>query len=313
MSSKPLLGTLRRRAVSLLTAFSFLVLSVTGVLAFILPFSISIIGLHALMGFVFIGLIGLHVFNNSRPLAGYFRSGAFWITLTVTAVLTMVIWLQPSPVKTILGWSGNLGPAMERFEMSDAGMMFDYAPSPDYRMRLSVRTGPSFSADLPAHVAIWLENRDGYHIKTLLEPDSAAAESHTPYWAFKRAGWEKAKRDAAAKEQSSHEVDAVSSPTPNASFDPADYILPGHAEDSPPYQLLLEINQPGDEQPSLVHAVEIDNRLPKTYQLLELRGYPKREDDADGGESWSLYYVDDQVGSAIELIDSALLTIDRRQ
>jgi len=307
---KPQLGTLRRRAVSLLTALTFLVLSVTGILAFILPFSITIIGLHALMGFVFIGLIALHIINNSRPLAGYLRSRSFWITFATTAALTLLFWLQPGPVKTVLGWSGNLGPAMERFEMSDDGMIFDYSPSPDYKMRLTVMTGPSYDTNPPPHVAIWLENRDGYHIKTLLAPDPDAADD-TPYWAFKHAGWEKAKRDAWEMDGAPVEIDVVSSPTPNASFDPADYILPVASGDSLPYHLLLEINRPGDGQPSLVHAVEIDNRLPQTFQLLELRGYPKRGDDENGREAWALYYVDDGFGSALELIDSALLTIER--
>jgi hypothetical protein len=297
---KPQLGTLRRRAVSLLAGLSFLVLAVTGVLAFILPFSIDIIGLHALIGFVFIGLIGLHVFNNSRPLTSYLRSKALWGSFAFTALLTLLFWWQPAPVRIVLGWSGNLGPAMERFKMDGEGMVFDYSPSPDYRMRLSIRSGPAYRSSEPPQLAIWLENQGGYHIKTL---HSAAAPGETPYHAFKRAGWEKAKREA-------EEVDAVSSPTPNGSFDPADYILPNDSGDSTPYQLLLEIKQAGGDRPSLVYAVEIDNSLPRHYQLLELRGYPKRE-DADGKQAWALYYVDENFGSALELIDSALLTITR--
>lgn len=138
---------------------------------------------------------------------------------------------------------------------------------------------------------------------SLLSPTNAG---ETPYWSFKHAGWEKAKRDAGQF----GEVDAVSSPTPNGSFDPADYILPGDSKDSTPYQLLLEINQAGDQQPSLVWAVEIDNSLPRSFHLLDLRGFPKRgEDDADGKQTWNLYYVDESVNSALYLIDSALLTI----
>lgn len=303
--SKPQLGTLPRRAVSLLTAFTFLVLSVTGVIAFILPFSIDIIGLHALMGFVFVGLIGLHVFNNSRPLKSYMHSKALWATLAVTAFLTALFWWQPAPVKTVLGWSGNLGPAIERFEMDEDGMVFDYVPSPDYKMRLNVKTGTSYDTNPPPQVAIWLENQGGYHIKTLLAPGSPG---ETPYYAFKHAGWEKAKREA----EKSVEIDAVSQPTPNGSFDPADYILPGDSKDSSPYALFLEINQPGDKQASLVYSVEIDNSLPRGFQLLDLRGFPKREENgADGKETWGLYYVDESFTTALELIDSALLTIDR--
>ncbi len=102
----------------------------------------------------------------------------------------------------------------------------------------------------------------------------------------------------------------MSSPTPNGSFDPADYILPAGSGDITPYQLLLEINQPGDNQASLVYSVEIDNGLPKHFQLLELRGTPKRKEEG-GQESWSIYYVDENFTTALELIDSALLTISR--
>jgi hypothetical protein len=301
--SNPQLGTLRRRSVSLLTALTFLVLAVTGVLAFIQPFSIGIIGLHSLMGFFFILLIGLHVFNNSRPLASYVRSKALWGALVITAALAALFWWQPTPVRAVLGWSGNLGPAMERFEMGEEGMVFDYTPSPDYKMRLTVQPGSSYHTDPPPRVAIWLENQGGYHIKTLLAP---GAPAETPYWAFKHAGWEKAMREAEERD----EVDVVSSATPNGSFDPADYILPRPNGDTTPYQLLLEINQPGDNQASLVFSVEIDNNLPKHFQLLELRGFPKRE-DKDDKEAWALYYIDDTFTSALDLIDSALLTIVR--
>lgn len=302
---QPKLGTLPRRTVSLLTALTFLVLAVTGIVAFIQPFSIGIIGLHSLMGFVFIGLIVLHIANNSRPLASYLRSKALWGTVTVTAILTFLFWWQPAPVRAVLGLSGNLGPAMERFEMDAEGMIFDYSPSPAYKMRLNVKPGPTYKADSPPQVAIWLENQGGFHIKTLLAPGS---KEETPYWSFKHAGWEKARREA----EELGEVDAVSSPTPNGSFDPADYILPDSTKDSTPYSLVLEINQPGDDQASLVYSVEIDNSLPRTFQLLELRGYPKREeDDENGKEKWGLYYVDDSFTSALDLIDSVLLTLQR--
>ncbi|YCM46887.1 hypothetical protein V2O64_25560 (plasmid) [Verrucomicrobiaceae bacterium 227] len=278
-------------------------LAVTGVLGFLRPFSINIIGLHALMGFVFIVLVGLHVTNNKRPLGSYFRSPTVWLTLAITAALTLLFFLQPAPVKSVLGLSGNLGPAMEHFEMSEDGMVFQYSPSADYKMELTVKTGSSYNLESPPRVAIWLENQGGYHIKTLLKPEPAEL---LPYWFFKRKGWEQAKRDAEEED----EFDAISSPTPNGSFDPADYILPAESGNSTPYKFLIEIDQPKDDQASLVYAVEIDNFSPSTFQLLDLVGYPKREDE-DGEEGWSLYFVDEGFGSALQLIDSALLTIQR--
>jgi hypothetical protein len=41
-------------------------------------------------------------------------------TLAVTAVMTWLFWWQPAPVKFVLGWSGNLGPAMEPFKTAPA-------------------------------------------------------------------------------------------------------------------------------------------------------------------------------------------------
>lgn len=294
-----------RPAVTLLTAMTFLVLATSGVVAFVLPFSLSVVGLHALTGFVFIAIVGLHATNNRRPLVRYLRRPVAWAALGGTVAVSIIFWQQPAAVRAVLGLSGNLGPALERFEFGNDSMVFDYVPSPEYKMRLTVKPGPASRPRSPPHLAIWLENQGGYHIKTLLAPDTSA---ELPYWAFKHAGWEQAKRKA----EQLASVDAVTAPTPNGSFDPADYILPRGAKDATPYSLLLEVDQPGDEQPSLVYAVTIDNALPRTFQLLELKGYPKREpDDETGKETWGLYYVDDAIGSAIDLIDSALLTIER--
>ena len=308
--ARPSSSGARRRVVSLLAAFTFLVMAVTGVLSFFRPFSISLVGLHALMGFCFIAFVAAHVVNNGRNLKGYFKSPVVWVVLMVSAGLSALFFFQPAPVKAILGLSQNLGPALDRFEVTADGMRYQYHPSPDYEIELTVQAGPAYDVANPPKIAIWLENQGGYHIKTLLgEIDEGEA---LPYWNFKRRGWEKARKEA--EEQG--EPDAVSSPTPNGSFDPADYILPAGPETSTPYKLLIEINAEADshgvypDQPSLVYAVEIDNVNPTVFQLPDLVGYPKREDE-DGKEAWSLYFVDDSFGSAVDLIDSALLVIRR--
>ena len=306
----------KRSTISLLTAFSFVVLAVTGLLAFALPFSVRIVGLHSLIGFVFIGLIALHVFNNSGHLNRYLRRRRVWATFGITMALAGLFLWQPAPVKSVLGLSRNLGPAIDRFEVTEKGLNYQYAPDARYKIALKVRTGSVFNAATPPHFAIWLENASHYHIKTLHAPPTLTdAPTALPYWDFKRRSWEAAKRQAEisgkdlAKEP---DVDGISGATQNSSFDPADYILPTDTEESLPYRLLIEIDQPGDNQPSLVYAVEIDNAAPRTFQLLDLVGYPKREEnDKDGKEVWTLYYTDERFTSALELIDSALLTIDR--
>ncbi|MDB4652940.1 DUF4405 domain-containing protein [Akkermansiaceae bacterium] len=249
-------GKSRRRITSLLIMLTFAVMAVTGVIAFFRPFSIEIVGLHALMGFIFVAFIVVHILNNSRLLKGYLKSPVLWVAVMITAGLSAFFFFQPAPVKAVLGLSRNLGPALERFEVEDDGMVYQYAPSDDYRMELTVKSGPNFDPEAPPEIAIWLENQGDYHIKTLLGPQEISDE--LPYWAFKRKGWEKAKEEA----DNEVGVDAVSTPTPNGSFDPADYILPADPETSTPYKLLIEINQRGDahgkyeDQSSLVYSVE---------------------------------------------------------
>jgi hypothetical protein len=303
-------GKSRRRITSLLIMLTFLVMSATGSLAFFRPFSIKVVGLHALMGFVFMAFIMVHILNNSRQLRGYLKSPKIWLIIAVIVGLSALFFYQPAPVKAVLGLSQNLGPALDRFEVKEDGMVYQYAPSDDYRMELTVKNGSNFELEGPPKIAIWLENQGDYHIKTLLGPDEISDD--LPYWSFKRKGWEKAKEEA----QKDDKIDAVSTPTPNGSFDPADYILPADPDTSTPYKLLIEINQTGDahgdyvDQPSLVYSVEIDNLSPVTFQILDLVGYPKREDE-NGEEAWGLYFVDESFGSALQLVDSALLRIDR--
>ena len=307
----------KRRIVSLFNALLFGVMAVSGILAFIQPFSITTIGLHALTGFLFIGVVIGHIINNSVPLKKYFKTRvALVVGLAVAGSTTLFIY-QPAPIKKILGLSGNLGPALDLFEMDDKGMTYRYTPDPGYKMLIDLRTGPAFDLKDPPRLAVWLENQSLYHIKTLYVTDTPDNREQLPYWAFKVKGWEKAQEEAEAKNLSLEDsVDAVSEATANGSFDPADYILPREQNSSMPYRVLIEVNQPNDpsskleDQPSLVYEVEVDNYDPYTFQLLELVGYPVMEEN-DEKEEWYLSYADESIESAFEIVDSALLQIDR--
>ncbi len=307
----------KRRLVSLFNASLFGVMAVTGILAFIQPFSIEIIGLHALTGFLFIGVVAGHIFNNSVALKKYIKSPVFLGVIGVTIITTFLFYDQPAPIKKILGLSGNLGPALDLFEMDEKGMTYKYTPDPGYKMLIDLRTGPAYDLKNPPRLAVWLENQSFYHIKTLYVSDTIDNREQLPYWAFKVKGWEKAQEEAKAKNLNLEDsIDAVSEATANGSFDPADYILPREQNSSMPYRVLIEVNQPNDpsskleDQPSLVYEVEVDNYDPYTFQLLELVGYPVREKDTEK-EQWYLSYADESIESAFEIVDSVLLQIDR--
>jgi hypothetical protein len=308
----------KRHWISTLIAILFLSMVITGVMGFFLPFNLLTVSVHALGGLVFTLAIGLHVKNNFRQLRGYFTRRSAAVILVLVLGLIGYILLQPKPVQTVLALSDNLGPDPTNFEVEGSRMLFRYDPASHYRMLLEIVGGSAFREQNPPSLAIWIENRSGYHIKTLHRGESEAAAELLPYSDFKYREYLKYKEryEAMSEAEKQEEIDAISSATENDSFDPQDYIVPRDPEREAPYRVLIEINQPGDgnddyeDQPSLVYSVEVDNRDPRTFQVLEIIGYPRQEEE-DGETTWALYFADETVTTARELLDSALLRIAR--
>lgn len=96
----------------------------------------------------------------------------------------------------------------------------------------------------------------------------------------------------------------------------ADYIAPDDPERQFPFRVLLEIHSPGDrnehhdDQPSPVCAVEVDNLDPRTFQIMAPVGYPKA-DPGNTDTRWDPHFIDETITSAFDLVDSALLHIER--
>lgn len=312
---------MKRHWISTLIAMLFLTMVVTGVMGFFLPFNLLTVSVHSLVGFVFVAAVGAHIKNNWRSLKNYFTKRSALVLLVFVVGLVVVILLQPRPVTAIIGLSSNTGPDPSRFEIDGQRMLYRYDPAPHYRILLEVMGGSAYDADDPPMIAIWIENRSGYHIKSLYQTEREGYEAQLPYWHYKRSAYLKYKQAHEAKGEAElqDEVDAISSATENDSFDPADYIVPRDPERDAPYRVMIEINQLGDanddhaDQPSLVYSVEVDNQDPRTFQVLEIVGYPKAEQDEDGETAWSLYYVDETITTARDLLDSALLRIAREK
>lgn len=289
---------------------TFVVTSVSGLLAFFQPFSILVVGLHALMGFVLIGLVVGHVKQNFRGMRRSFKARYVIPSLLITVLLVTLFLRRPKPIQMIQGLSQNVGAALDRFEMRDDGMLYNYTPAPNYKLQLDVRAGDGYDGEAPPSIAIWLENQSSYHIKTLHSSESI---EELPYWGWKVEEYEDAKLEwEEAKELGEDEFHAVARATPNSSFDPADYILP--ERNTEPFYLVIEVNEAEDgnefhaDQPSVIYKVEIDNQFPKSFQVLDIVGYSKYDPDE---EAWYAYYPDGTLTSSLKLIDSALLTIER--
>jgi len=300
----------KKKIVTLLVAMTFTVIVISGLLAFFMPFSILVTGLHSLMGFVFIGLVFLHVKQNFKGMKKSVKSRYAITSFIVIALLTALFTWQPAPIRAILGLSNNLGAALDRFEMKDDGMVYHYSPAENYKLKLEVKAGANYDKKSPPEIAIWLENQSGYHIKSLYASKSKA---ELPYWAWKVEEYEKAKAESKNQAENDEELDAISGATPNSSFDPKDYILP--ERNSEAFYLLIEVNQKKDknkfypDQPSIIYKVEIDNKFPKAFQVFDVIGYSKFDPNE---KTWNAYYPDGTLTTSLKLIDSALLTINRK-
>ncbi len=309
---------MKRHWITLLVAMLFVTIAVTGIMGFFLPFNLKTVSIHALSGFIFICVISFHIRNNFTQLKSYCTKPSIYFIGLLVLCLVFIITLQPKPIRAIMGLSNNNGPDPDHFEIHDKRLMYRYDPAPHYRMRLEVIGGSVFNAQQPPSFAIWVENRSGYHIASLHHTNNHDSAQQLPYWHYKRSEYLKYKQryEEMSEAERKAEIDALSSATENDSFDPADYIVPKDPAREVPFRVMIEINQLHDsnkhyaDQPSLIYAVEVDNRDPKTFQVFDLVGFSK-SDVRDGETHWDLHYIDETITSAHDLIDSALLQIER--
>ena len=71
-------------------------MALSGIYAFSQPFSIEIIGLHALSGFVFIAVVVGHILNNIVPLKKYFKHGTAMAVGLAVALIHRTLLLPTS-------------------------------------------------------------------------------------------------------------------------------------------------------------------------------------------------------------------------
>tara|TARA_B110001469_G_scaffold124143_1_gene137298 strand:+ start:1701 stop:2138 length:438 start_codon:yes stop_codon:yes gene_type:complete len=124
---------------------TFVVMVVSGCLAFFLPFSIKITGLHALMGFMFLWMIVAHVSNNVSGMKRSFNPRILLSSAALTGLLTVLFIWQPAPVKAILRLSQNKGASLETFELQVDTFSYLYTPAENYQLKLDIKFGEGFA------------------------------------------------------------------------------------------------------------------------------------------------------------------------
>ncbi len=296
----------RRALASLSLLIAVGVVTATGAIAFLRPFSLTVTSLHVVFGLCLVIAAIWHIGHNIPQLKRYLKTQSAVVCATAATVLAAAVFLQAPPIRTFMGWSADADRSPVSWLDREGRLRLRYAASEDCLLVLDVQKGPTYPVTAPC-MAIWLENESAYHIHTLHAPEREDGARRLPYWRDKRAKWQKAREESEAA--SSEDTDAVSGATPNASFDPADYIL----ADDQRYTVLLEISATRDdatEHASLVYSVEIDNSEPVRFQVLSRLGIPE---PSPADDAWVIGYDVSRLGEdALNRIDSALVTLDRR-
>ena len=306
--------------------FSFLTLAVSGVLSFVLPFSIDITRIHIIFGFLTFILIGFHLYGRLR----YFKkqikvnrrviysSVIIWLILLGAALENW--W----PVKKVIeqGYEARHRHEIVRPHPLVASVQEKNRQTVS-RQKINGKTGLSINMafnhtneTLPA-IALWAESKNGTIIETLYLSDSIAF-SDRPIW-----NGVKTPRNQIMPIWR-HRYTAISGVSPDGKVDASSGATQSHqfsldshlATNGEPFTIFMEINMPADSddkwtdkhlgQPSILYSAFIDPAEPQKYYLVDLTGH--------GGEAFkdgNINYDPTSLSTAREILDLVLISIHK--
>jgi hypothetical protein len=259
---------MNRRLLGNILIITFLILSVSGILMYFIPFERSVASLHTFFALLFILGMVFHIRNNKKPLTNYIsgekqksfkKFQSLFIFLIILLISIGVYFDAP-----ILSSVYNLGNEIRNNQIGKSEETFDYQiieldkKIGSHKINIELKKGEGFQYPL---FAVWVEDSIGNYIETLyisrvissstfdygtkIGKKWAAAIKRrpeaVPYWSHKRGI--KASDGLYVPLNNSPDLDAVSGATPTSNF-----ILKSKSsfESSTNYKILLEVNQSYD-------------------------------------------------------------------
>lgn len=326
-----------RHTANFALAFAFGTLAVTGVLAFLRPFSLTTTRVHVLAGVITVALVLEHIVrrlpyfkrqlaarkpNSRRRLLGL---AAGWGALLAATLFA----LPPTTTLMDLGYE-----ARHRADIVRTSSLTGFGEPAPHRKLIVRAPGnagtnttqtaqtsglslyasfPKTLPELPA-IAVWAESSTGSLIETLYLPESLSfadkvqweasltRRSHIlPIWRNRYTLLSGLGPDG--------EVDAVSGATDTHSFALDPYLAPGSGDT---FVLCVEVNAPADPnhafpegQPSLLYTAVIDPDAESPYTMLELTAH-----GGDAESNGNLSYDLDGFTTAKTLVDLLLAKLE---
>ncbi len=305
--------------------FSFTTLAVSGVLSFILPFSIIVARIHIIFGIVTIFLIAFHLYSKIR----YFKKQiklkhkAIAICAFIWIVLFASAWENWWPAKVVVDQSYE---ARHKHEIIRPHPLIGSIQE-NNRLTTSRKSTETNKTALSVHVSltgenkpfpavvIWAESKNGTIIETLYLNEELAF-SDKPVWNGKVTPrhhifpiW-RHRHTSIVGVGPDGEIDAASGATSEHRFS-LDAHLSSGAE---PFTIFIEINASGDTdgnwtdehlgQPSILYSAFIDPEEKKKYYLMDLTGQ-----GAEATKDGAINYDIETIGSAKDILDLVLIEL----
>lgn len=320
---------------------AFTTLAVTGVMSFVLPFSITTARVHIVFGLVTLVLVGLHLATRvdyftriakqsvnlkgkRKPLVSRWLVGG--IVLVWGAMLVVSFYgTRPASDLVAVGYEAQHTAEIFRaspqtaYEQVGETVRVATLSAEGGEVLLEIKVDYRVELDQQPAAAIWAQTT-AYEPKMIqtLYVDQSLAYSATPTWNGKATPrhhilpiWRHRYRDVNGVDPTG-DTDAVTSATPKHSFS----IEQTLRSDDDDFLLRLEINAHGDTnaayadkhlgQPSILYEARIDLTSDQTYYLMS------RTAHGGGAEVDGLpRYGFDGITSAKHLIEKVLVKVDR--
>ena len=308
--------------------FSFSALSVTGVLAYLRPFSITVTQIHIIAGFVTLVLVLMHMLARLPYFKNRISKGRQGASLRIQVILfgTVFGFLVYGSVSSIPPSSWLIDNSYEHRNSSQivrsSSLVGFEEPAPhrkwivrksqdDSGSGLSIYLSFQEELNPMPSIAVWAESTTGSMIETIFLEQSLAY-SEVPLWEDYKTQrshilplW-RHRYTLLSGIKPSGEVDAVSGATESHQFALDPYFEKGKGNE---FILCVEINAPEDitekfsdpilGQPSLLYTSLIDVDREDPYYLFELTGHG----GGDALETGNVQYDLDLIDTAKEMKD----------
>jgi uncharacterized protein YhhL (DUF1145 family) len=316
--------------------FSFSALSVTGVLAYLRPFSITVTQIHIIAGFVTLVLVLMHMLARLPYFKNRISKGRQGASLRIQVILfgTVFGFLVYGSVSSIPPSSWLINNSYEHRNSSQivrsSSLVGFEEPAPyrkwivrgsqdDNGSGLSIYLSFQEELNPMPSIAVWAESTTGSMIETLFLEQSLAY-SEVPLWEDYKTQrshilplW-RHRYTLLSGIKPSGEVDAVSGATESHQFALDPYFEKGKGNE---FILCVEINAPEDitekfsdpilGQPSLLYTSLIDVDREDPYYLFELTGHG----GGDALETGNVQYDLDLIDTAKEMKDLFLAKLEK--